>query len=77
MKGIKGLQFSFFILPNSKEENPSNASWTTGGFSKDQQELPGAIKLILTTFDEVEKKEKQKTYYFPVPQTLSLVTERT
>lgn len=71
MKGIKGLQFSFFILPNSKEENPSNAAWTTGGFSKDKKELPGAIKLILTV-DE----NKEKTYYFPVPQTLSVITER-
>lgn len=77
MKDIKGLQFSFFILPNLKDENPSNAAWQTGGFSKDQKELPGAIKLTITTLDEVEKKEKEKTYYFPIPQTLSVVTERT
>lgn len=71
-KDIKGLRFAFFILPNSKDENPSNAEWKEGSFSKDQKELPGAIKLILTT-----KEGQERTYYFPVPQTLSVVTERT
>ena len=72
MQGVKGLQLSFFILPSSKDENPSNAGWKVGGFSKDQKELPGAIKLTLTFAESIEK-----TYYFPIPQTLSVVSERT
>lgn len=72
MQGVTGLKFSFFVLPNLKEDPPSNAAWTTGGFSKDQKELPGAIRLTLTTHEDQEK-----TYYFPIPQTLSVVSERT
>lgn len=71
MKKVKGLQFSFFILSNEQEANPINAAWTKGGFSKDQKELPGAIKLIITSDEGIEK-----AYYFPVPQTLSVITEK-
>ena len=71
MKDIKELRFSFFILPNLKEENSSNAEWKEGSFSKDQKDLPGAIKLIIKT-----KDNQEKFYYFPVPETLSVVTER-
>lgn len=72
MKGVKELKFSFFVLPNSKEDPPPNAAWQTAGFSKDQKELPAAIKLTLKT-----NEDQEKIYYFPIPQVLSVITEKT
>jgi hypothetical protein len=70
MKNIKNLELEFFHLPNPLEEGAPAAAWK-GSYSKDLTELPGAIKLTITTQDD-----KTRPYYFPIPQTLSILKEK-
>lgn len=64
-RNVASLQLSFL----HKDEN--GTTWKSGGYSKEIKELPGAIKMTLTT-----KEGKQHTFYFPIPQVLSYIEEK-
>ncbi len=68
MRKVKGLRFAFFNLAT---DETTSAGWKTEGFSKDQKELPGAIKMLIT-----DHEDKERVYYFPIPQTLTVISEK-
>lgn len=65
MKNLASMQLSFL----HKDEN--GMTWRSGGYSKENKGLPGAIKMTLLTLDN-----QQHDFYFPIPGVLSYIEEK-
>lgn len=62
MSGIKKLDFEFFST------QPEKKTWQKNKWSIEEKELPGAIKLIITT-----TKDKELRFIFTVPHILGVI----
>lgn len=69
MDQVKQLSFSFFQV--ATEENIDLTGWNSGKWTKDNKALPGAIQLSLTL-----KDDSVHLFSFPVPEVLSIISEK-
>lgn len=66
MRGVRGLQFEFYHLP--QDQNSTGAKdWKSDGWNKELKYLPAIIKMTLI------KDEQSLLFLFPVPQVLAVV----